>query len=120
MVASDPGAFPLEWAEIVVVFGKTLPDVDPLGYQPEHAIIEVLADVGAVVEPEGWSTRSSQDPAADFYVVTFETESPGRLIPVVCPVLWFRSVLPLPDQEETWIWVAHLSTRSSSWRWGRS
>ena len=78
MVASDPDAFPLRFAHIVVVFGKTLPDVDPLGYQPDHAIYEVLTDVGAVVEPEGWSTRSSQDPSSDFYIVTFEGETARR------------------------------------------
>jgi hypothetical protein len=55
-----------------VVFGKTLPDVDPLGYQPDHPIYEVLQDAGVVVEPGGWSGSSDmQDRTAAFYVVTF-------------------------------------------------
>jgi hypothetical protein len=71
LVRANPAAFPLKFAEILVVFGRTFPDVDPLGYQPEQPIIEVLTDVGAVIEPEGWSMNHSQDPLADFYVVTF-------------------------------------------------
>ncbi len=73
LVASDPPAFPLTFAGLTVVFGKTIPDVDPLGYQPEHSIIEVLTEVGAVLDPGAYWTRSSQDASADFYVVTFET-----------------------------------------------
>jgi hypothetical protein len=58
---------------MIVVYGKTIPDVDPLGYQPEHAILEVLTDVGAVVDGEtGW-VADSQDSSADFYVVTLES-----------------------------------------------
>jgi hypothetical protein len=52
-----------------------MPDVDPLGYQPWQPILEVLTDVGAVVDGEtGWDI-DSQDPSADYYVVTLDTES---------------------------------------------
>jgi hypothetical protein len=76
LVASDPATFPLRFEELTVVFGRTIPDVDPLGYRPEHSIIEVLSDAGAVIETDrGYSSWSSQDPSADFYIVTFDTES---------------------------------------------
>ena len=76
LVASEPAAFPLRVAGLTVVFGKTIPDVDPLGYQAGHAILEVLTDVGVVVDGEtGW-IADSQDPLADFFVVTLDTGSP--------------------------------------------
>jgi hypothetical protein len=71
LLSASVGSFPLVLSDIRVVFGKTLPDVDPLGYQPDHPISEVLQDVGVLIEPEGWSSRNEQDPSADFYVVTF-------------------------------------------------
>jgi hypothetical protein len=71
---ANPNVFPRVFNEIHIVFGKTLPDVDPLGYQPEHAIYEVLQDVGVVTEPDGWSSRSEQDSSADFYVVSLLLE----------------------------------------------
>jgi hypothetical protein len=74
LLKAEPDRFPLVFSEISVVFGKTMPDVDPLGYQPDHPIYEVLQDVGVVIEPESWSTRSDQNPLADFYVVTFVLE----------------------------------------------
>lgn len=74
LIRANPGVFPLVFSRIDVVFGKTLPDVDPLGYQPDHPIYEVLQDVGLVIEPESWSNRNEQDPSADFYVVTFTLE----------------------------------------------
>jgi hypothetical protein len=40
------GSFPLVFGDIRVVFGETLPDVDSLGYQPDHPVSEVLQDVG--------------------------------------------------------------------------
>lgn len=73
LVAGTPAAFPIEFTGIEVVFGKTMPDVDALGYQPEQAIIEVLADVGAVSEPDSYSMNHSQDSSTNFYVVTFYT-----------------------------------------------
>jgi hypothetical protein len=51
LVASDPTAFPLTFAGLTVLFGRTIPDVDSLGYQPEHPIVEVLAEDGAVLDP---------------------------------------------------------------------
>ena len=72
LVRSDPATFPITFAGMVVVFGRTKPEVE--GYEPDHAIYEVLQDVGAVVEPEGWWTRTSQDSSSEFYVVTFTTE----------------------------------------------
>jgi hypothetical protein len=71
---ANPGVFPRVFSTIEVVFGKTMPDVDPLGYQPDHPIYEVLQDIGVVIEPESWSSRSRQDASADFYVVTFTLE----------------------------------------------
>jgi hypothetical protein len=74
LVASAPASFPLTFAGMTVVFGRTIPDVDPLAYHPEDVIIEVLIDVGALVDPEAWWARTSQEESADFYVVTFQTE----------------------------------------------
>jgi hypothetical protein len=74
LLGAGVAPFPVVFTDIRVVFGKTMPDVDPLGYQPDHPIYEVLQDVGVVIEPEGWSSRNQQDPSADFYVVTFVLE----------------------------------------------
>jgi hypothetical protein len=75
LVASEPAAFPLRVAGLIVVFGRTMPDVDPLGYQSWHPILEVLTEVGAVVDGEAEWVADSQDPSADFYVVTLSTGS---------------------------------------------
>jgi len=56
---------------MTVRFGRTMWNVGPLGYSPEDPLYEVLCDVGAVCEPGGWWSYTSQDPDADFYVVTF-------------------------------------------------
>ncbi len=71
VIRANPGVFPRVFSTIEVAFGKTMPEVDPLGYQPDHPIYEVLQDIGVVVEPEAWSSRNTQDRSADFYVVTF-------------------------------------------------
>jgi hypothetical protein len=71
LLDAEPNRFPLVFSEINVTFGKTMPDVDPLGYQPDHPIYEVLQDLGVVIEPEGWSSQNEQNPTADFYVLTF-------------------------------------------------
>lgn len=76
LLQAQPGVFPLVFTRIFVVFGKTMPDVDPLGYQPDHPIYEVLQNIGVVIEPEGWSSTNSQDPSAEFYVVTFTLDDP--------------------------------------------
>jgi hypothetical protein len=46
------------------------------GFSPEDPLCEVLCDVGAACEPGGWRSYTTQDPAAEFYVVTFTTERP--------------------------------------------
>ena len=74
LLAAHPKVFPLRFSRIDVRFGRTMPDTDPLGYQPDHAIYEVLQDVGLVIEPESWSNRNTQDEAADYFAVTFELE----------------------------------------------
>jgi hypothetical protein len=53
LLDAEPNRFPLVFSEINVTFGKTMPDVDPLGYQPDHPIYEVLQDLGVAIEPEG-------------------------------------------------------------------
>ena len=71
LLAAHPEVFPLRFSRIEVRFGRTMPDTDPLGYPPDHAIYEVLQDVGVVIEPEGWSSRNTQDESADYYNITF-------------------------------------------------
>jgi hypothetical protein len=73
-VSAHPDKFPFRFAGMTVRFGKTMWDVDPLGYQPDHPIIEVLADVGAVTDPESWWSKTSRDPESAFYLVTFTSE----------------------------------------------
>jgi len=70
-VAEDPDAFPWQFSGMTVRFGRTMWNVDPLGYQPDHPLIEVLCHVGAICDSGGWWSYTSQDPDADFYVVTF-------------------------------------------------
>jgi hypothetical protein len=74
LVAETPDAFPWKFYGMTVRFGRTMWNVDPLGYQPDHPLIEVLCDVGAICDPDGWWTYTSQDPEAQFYVVTFTSE----------------------------------------------
>ena len=57
---AHPDLFPRVFSEIQVTFGRTLPDVDPLGYQPDHPIYETLQAVGVVIEPEGWPHETSR------------------------------------------------------------
>jgi hypothetical protein len=73
-VAANPDAFPFQFDGVIVRYGRTVWNVDPLGYQPDHSIHEVLAAAGAVWDPEGWWSRESQDPDADYYIVTFMSE----------------------------------------------
>ena len=75
--AAHLDSFPFEFKGITVRYGRTVWNVDVLGYQPDHAILEVLAEVGAVWDPEGWWSRSSQNRDADHYVVTFTSEEPS-------------------------------------------
>jgi hypothetical protein len=82
-VAANPDAFPFQFDGMIVRYGRTVWNVDPLGYQPDHSILEVLSVAGAVWDPEGWWSSESQDPDADYYVVTFVSEdaSPDRFVP---------------------------------------
>jgi hypothetical protein len=77
LVAAHPDALPFVFGGIVVRYGRTVWNVDPLGYQPDHPIFEVLGDVGAMWDPEAWWNQESQDPDADFYVVTFTSDVDG-------------------------------------------
>lgn len=74
LVAAHPGVFPFTFGGMIVRYGRTVWNVDSLGYQPDHPIFEVLGDVRAMWDPEGWWTQRSQDPGADYYVVTFTSE----------------------------------------------
>jgi hypothetical protein len=59
--------------------GRQVP-IDPLGYQLDHPIYEIVQDVGVVIKPESWTTRKRVRPA-DYYVVTFILEDrPTALI----------------------------------------
>jgi hypothetical protein len=49
VIRANPGVFPRVFSTIEVVFGKTMPDVDPLGYQPDHPIYEVQQDIGFIL-----------------------------------------------------------------------
>jgi len=82
-VAANPDAFPFQFDGMIVRYGRTVWNVDPLGYQPDHPILEVLSAAGAVWDPEGWWSSESQDPEADYYVVTFVSKdaSPNRFVP---------------------------------------
>jgi hypothetical protein len=86
LVAAHPERVPYVFRGMSVRYGRTVWNVDPLGYQPDHAIFEVLCDVGAMCDPESWWTHASQDPDADFYVVTFTSEDDpsgiGRTEPI--------------------------------------
>src|SRR3954470_17731730 len=61
LLDAHPDTFPRVFRDIRVRFGRTMPDVDPLGYQPDHPIYEILQDVGVVIEPASWSSMNSQD-----------------------------------------------------------
>ena len=74
LMASDPEGFPWQFAGMTVRFGKTMWNVDPLGYQPDHPLFEVLCEIGAICDPSGWWSHTTQDAQADFYVVTFLSE----------------------------------------------
>jgi hypothetical protein len=71
LVAEDPDAYPWQFSGMTVRFGRTMWNVRPLGYSPEGPLYEVLCDVGAICDPGNWWSYTTQDPDADFYVVTF-------------------------------------------------
>jgi len=65
-VAAHPDASPFEFVGMIVRYGRTVWNVDPLGYQPDHSILEVLVAAGAVWEPGGWWSVASQDRNSDY------------------------------------------------------
>jgi hypothetical protein len=67
-------------------------NVDVLGYQPDHAILEVLANIGAVWDPEGSWTSVSQDRDGDYYVVTFTSEDASSDSPALTPITAWTEV----------------------------
>jgi hypothetical protein len=76
--AADPDAFPFQFRGVTVRYGRTAWNVSPLGYQPDHPNLEVLAAAGAVWDPEHWWSTGSQDSTSDYYVVTFTSEDPAE------------------------------------------
>jgi len=58
-MASDPDGFPWQFAGMTVRFGKTMWNVDPLGYQPDHPLFEVLCEIGAICDPSGWWSHTT-------------------------------------------------------------
>ena len=85
-VGADPDAFPFQFQGMVVRYGRTVWNVNPLGYQPDHSILEVLVGAGAVWDPSAWWTRSSQDPTSDYYVVTFTTGDGSEVSSGIGPI----------------------------------
>jgi hypothetical protein len=75
-VDSSSEEFPFSFAGMTVTFGRTVWDVREFGFSPDAPLYEVLCDVGAACEPGSWWSYITQDPVADFYVVTFTTEQP--------------------------------------------
>jgi hypothetical protein len=73
-MAEDPEGFPWQFSGMTTRFGQRMWNTDPLGYQPDSPIYEVLCDAGAICDPGGWWSYTSQDPEAFFYVVTFVSE----------------------------------------------
>jgi hypothetical protein len=78
LVVEDPDAYPWQFTGMTVRFGRTMWNTDALGYSPDSPLYEVLCDVGAICDPEGWWSYTSQDPAAAFYVVTFVSEEASQ------------------------------------------
>jgi hypothetical protein len=89
---AHPDAFPFEFTGMTVRYGRTVWNVDVLGYQPDHAILEVLANVGAVWDPEAWWSYASQDRDADYYVVTFTSEDASSDRPGPSPITAWTEV----------------------------
>lgn len=89
---AHPDAFPFEFTGMTVRYGRTVWNVDVLGYQPDHAILEVLAHVGAVWDPEAWWSYASQDRDADYYVVTFTSEDASSDSPGPSPITAWTEV----------------------------
>jgi hypothetical protein len=86
-VSENPASYPVRFTGSVIRFGTTMWNVDPLGYQPGHPLHEVLENVGAIVDPGSYWSYTSQDPDADFYVVTF-TDGDGTSHGPAAPFAW--------------------------------
>ena len=63
---------------MIVRYGRTVWNVDPLGYQPDHSILEVLAAAGALWDPDSYWSYDSQDRDADYYIARFVSEDASR------------------------------------------
>jgi hypothetical protein len=91
-VAANPDAFPFQFDGMIVRYGRTVWKVDPLGYQPDHSILEVLAAAGAVWDPDAYWSHDSQDRDEDYYVVTFTSEDPSSDSPHPSPITAWTEV----------------------------
>ena len=89
---AQPDVFPFEFTGMTVWYGRTVWNVDILGYQPDHAILEVLAHVGAVSDPDAYWSYDAQDTDADYYVVTFTSEDPSSDNPGSGPITAWTEV----------------------------
>ena len=77
---------------MIVRYGRTVWNVDPLGYQPDHSILEVLAAAGAVWDPDAYWSYDSQDRDADYYVVTFTSGDASSDTPGGSPITAWTEV----------------------------
>jgi hypothetical protein len=77
LIAEDPDGSPWLFSGMTIRFGRTMWDTDVLGYSPESPLYEVLCDSGAICDPDGWWSHTSQDPGSAVYVVTFLSDSGG-------------------------------------------
>ncbi len=73
-MAADPDGFPWQFSGMTVRFGRTMWDTDPLGYSADSPLYEALCHAGAICDPGGWWSYTSQDPDSPFYVVTFMSD----------------------------------------------
>jgi len=74
LIAENPDGFPWQFSGMTTRFGRTMWDTDPLGYSPDSPLYEVLCDAGAICDPGGWWSYTSQDPDSSIYIVTFVSE----------------------------------------------
>ncbi len=78
LIAEDPEGFPWLFSSMTIQFGRTMWNTDALGYSPDSPLYEVLCHAGAICDPGGWWSYTTQDPASSLYVATFVSESRGR------------------------------------------
>jgi hypothetical protein len=53
-------------------------NTDVLGYSPDSPLYEVPCHAGAICDPGGWWSYTTQDLESSLYVVTFVSEGRGR------------------------------------------